>query len=204
MKMARKTRKFYLNEEQQRLASENINLARREAWRLQRTADIDYDTLEGAALEGLCKAAYRYNPESGFKFSSLAVPTIRGELLHWIRDRTYAVRLTHKMRDNWLRGRKMLYEGMSEAAICEKLDLESSEWQEIISVCSGPPLEINDQASPSASLEPDEVDFASQYLNEIETKINKMSPGEVSLLSNYFKGSNSRSGVALINSLWQD
>ena len=106
--MARKTKKFYLSKEQQELASENINLARREAWRLQRTTDIDYDTLEGAALEGLCKAAYRYDPESGYKFSSLAVPTIRGELLHWIRDKTYAVRLTHKMRENWLKGRKML------------------------------------------------------------------------------------------------
>lgn len=202
--MARKTKKFCLSEEQQKLASENINLARREAWRLQRTTDIDYDTLEGAALEGLCKAAYRYDPESGYKFSSLAVPTIRGELLHWIRDRTYAVRLTHKMRENWLRGRKMLYQGVSEAVICEKLDLERSEWQEIVSVCSGPPLEINDQANPSASLEPDEVDFASMYLKDTEKKIGNMSPSEVSLVSNYFKGSNSRSGVALIKSMWQD
>lgn len=202
--MARKTKKFTLSKEQQALASENINLARREAWRLQRTTDIDYDTLEGAALEGLCKAAYRYDPESGFKFSSLAVPTIRGELLHWIRDKTYAVRLTHKMRENWLKGRKMLYQGHTEAKICEALGLESSEWQEIVSVCSGPPLEINDQANPSACPEPDEIDFATKYLKDIEKKINNMTSQELSLVSNYFKGSNSRSGVALIKSLWQD
>ena len=50
--MARKAKKFKLSPEQQILAAENINLARREAWKLQRTTDIDYDTLEGAALEG--------------------------------------------------------------------------------------------------------------------------------------------------------
>lgn len=202
--MARKTKKFHLSKEQQRLASENINLARREAWRLQRTTDIDYDTLEGAALEGLCKAAYRYDPESGYKFSSLAVPTIRGELLHWIRDKTYAVRLTHKMRENWLKGRKMLYQGYQESKICDSLDISLSEWQEIVSVCSGPPLEINDQAKPCEALEPEEIDFATKYLLDVEEKINNLSQQEFSLVSNYFKGSNSRSGVALIKSMWQD
>ena len=106
--MARKAKEFKLSEEQQKLAADNINLARREAWKLQRTTDIDYNTLEGAALEGLCKAAYRYDPTSGFKFSSLAVPTIRGELLHWIRDKTYAMRLTHKMREKWIKGQKLM------------------------------------------------------------------------------------------------
>ena len=171
--MARKIKQFQLSKEQQKLASDNINLARREAWRLQRTTDIDYDTLEGAALEGLCKAAYRYYPSSGYKFSSLAVPTIRGELLHWIRDKTYAMRLTHKMRETWIKGRKLLYRGLLDDEIAEALCIRPEEWQEIRSVCSGPPLELNDQASPSESLEPEEIDFAADIndfnkLNENE------------------------------------
>lgn len=202
--MARKTKKFALSEKQQLLASENINLARREAWRLQRTTNIDYDTLEGAALEGLCKAAYRYDPDSGYKFSSLAVPTIRGELLHWIRDKTYAVRLTHKMRENWLKGRKMLYQGFSELAICQALDLDQAEWQETVSVCSGPPLEINDQAKPTLCPEPEEIDFATKYLLEADQKVKDLNESETSLITNYFKGSNSRSGIALIKKMWQD
>lgn len=166
--MARKTKRFQLSREQQKLAADNINLARREAWRLQRTTDIDYDTLEGAAMEGLCKAAYRYDPASGFKFSSLAVPTIRGELLHWIRDRTYAMRLTHKMRETWIKGRKLLYKGASDEDIAKALEIELAEWQEIKSVCSGPPLELNDQAKPTESLEPEEIDFATRYLCDAE------------------------------------
>lgn len=190
--MARKTRKFQLSPEQQRLAAENINLARREAWKLQRTTDIDYDTLEGAALEGLCKAAYRYDPESGFKFSSLAVPTIRGELLHWIRDRTYAMRLTHKMRETWIKGRKLLYKGIADDDIAKSLDIEPADWQEIKSVCSGPPLELNDQAKPTDSLEPDELDFSQRFMVEAVEKFRALKPAERQAIENYFNCATNR------------
>lgn len=164
--MARKLRQFQLSKEQQKLAQDNINLARREAWKLQRTTDIDYDTLEGAALEGLCKAAYRYDPSSGFKFSSLAVPTIRGELLHWIRDKTYAMRLTHRMRENWIKGRRMMYRGLTDEEVATQLEVDLAEWLEIKGVCSGPPLELSDQAKPTDSLEPEEINFAEQHLRD--------------------------------------
>jgi len=104
--MARKPAKFKLNATQQKMAADNLNLARREAWRIQRQTGIEYHTLESVAFEGLCKAAFRYDPDrphpvtgKSMKFSSLAIPTIRGELLHWVRDRTYAMRLSHKMRE---------------------------------------------------------------------------------------------------------
>lgn len=190
--MPRKITGFKLNKQQQELASTNINLARREAWKLQRTTDIDYDTLEGAALEGLCKAAYRYNPDSGFKFSSLAVPTIRGELLHWIRDKTYAMRLTHRMRETWIKGRKLMHGGMPDEEVAKTLEIELAEWQEIKSVCSGPPLELNDQANPTSSLEPDEIDFADHYIREAYNAWNQITPSEQSSLSNYFTHSGSR------------
>jgi len=184
--VARKAKEFKLNEEQQKLAADNINLARREAWKLQRTTDIDYNTLEGAALEGLCKAAYRYDPTSGFKFSSLAVPTIRGELLHWIRDKTYAMRLTHKMREKWIKGRKLMYKGSTDLEIAKELEIEIAEWQEIKSVCSGPPLEINDQAKPTDSLEPAEVDFRQEFLLRAEHCWNSLNAKQRKVIQDYF------------------
>ena len=51
--MARKPAKFQMNAEQQKLASDNLNLARREAWRIQRSTGIDYQTLESVAFEGI-------------------------------------------------------------------------------------------------------------------------------------------------------
>ena len=164
--MARRPAKFEMSKEQQLLASENLNLARREAWRLQRTTGIEYHTLESVAFEGLCKAAYRYDaskphPVTGksMKFSSLAIPTIRGELLHWVRDRTYALRLSHKMRERWVKGRKLLYRGSSDIEIAKELGIDRQEWQEIRKVCSGPPLELKEQAKPTEALEASEIDF---------------------------------------------
>lgn len=170
--MARKTKKFTMSPEQQRLASENLNLARREAWRIQRSTGIDYQTLESVAFEGLCKAAYRYDPErphpitgKSMKFSSLAIPTIRGELLHWVRDKTYSIRLSHKMRENWVKGRKLLYRGSSDLEIAAELGITKEEWIEVRKVCSGPPLELKEQAKPTEALEPDEVNFADMYID---------------------------------------
>ena len=173
--MARKPREFKLSQEQQKLASDNLNLARKEAWRLQRTTGIEYSTLESVAFEGLCKAANRYDasrphPLTGksMKFSSLATPTIRGELLHWVRDRTYAVRLSHKMRENWIKGRKMMHRGGSDLEVAKELGIELSEWLEVRKVCSGPPLELKDQAKPTEALEPSEMSFDDFYLEVVD------------------------------------
>jgi len=173
--VARKPTKFQMNKEQQKMAADNLNLARREAWRIQRSTGIDYQTLESVAFEGLCKAAYRYDPDrphpitgKSMKFSSLATPTIRGELLHWVRDRTYAVRLSHKMRERWVKGRKLLYRGATDLEVAAALEITKEEWQEVRKVCSGPPLELKEQAKPTESLEPDEINFAAIYVDAAE------------------------------------
>jgi DNA-directed RNA polymerase specialized sigma subunit len=179
--VARKTKKFTMSAEQQRLASENLNLARREAWRIQRSTGIDYQTLESVAFEGLCKAAHRYDPNrphpitgKSMKFSSLAIPTIRGELLHWVRDKTYAIRLSHKMRENWVKGRKLLYRGSSDLEVAAALGISKEEWIEVRKVCSGPPLELKEQAKPTEALEPDEVNFADIYIENAKQAIAKL------------------------------
>ena len=179
--MARKPAKFKLSKEQQLLASDNLNLARKEAWRLQRTTGIEYSTLESVAFEGLCKAAYRYDPSrphpvtgESMRFSSLATPTIRGELLHWIRDKTYSVRLSHKMRENWIKGRKLLYKGSTDLEIAKELGLQTFEWLEVRKVCSGPPLELKDQAQPTEPLEPVEMSFDLYYLEVVDEALLKL------------------------------
>ena len=187
--MARKPAKFQLTPEQQKLASDNLNLARKEAWRLERTTGIEYSTLESVAFEGLCKAANRYDPNrphpvtgKSMKFSSLATPTIRGELLHWIRDRTYSVRLSHKMRENWIKGRKLLYRGSSDLEIAKELGITPEEWLEVRKVCSGPPLELKDQAKPTEPLEPTEMSFDHYYLDVVDQALERLSVDEQDLI----------------------
>lgn len=209
--MARKSAKFQMNKEQQQLAADNLNLARREAWRIQRSTGIEYRALESVAFEGLCKAAYRYDPDrphpvtgKSMKFSSLAVPTIRGELLHWVRDKTYAIRLSHKMRESWIKGRKLLYRGHTDLEIAEALEISKEDWIEVRKVCSGPPLELKEQANPTEPLEPEEVDFAEIYL---EVSLNAIQQAGIEAsddleeIENYLTGSTRKTPKAAINRL---
>lgn len=107
------------------------------------------------------------------KFSSLAIPTIRGELLHWVRDRTYAIRLSHKMRERWVKGRKLLHRGASDLEIAAELGIAKEDWLEVRKVCSGPPLELKEQANPTDPLEPSELDFGQVYLDAAEAVLSK-------------------------------
>jgi RNA polymerase sigma-B factor len=198
--MARKPQKFQMSREQQKLAADNLNLARREAWRIQRSTGIDYHTLESVAFEGLCKAAYRYDPDrphpatgKSMKFSSLAVPTIRGELLHWVRDKTYAVRLSHKMRERWVKGRKLLYRGATDLEVAKELGITRQEWQEVRKVCSGPPLELKEQAKPTEPLEAGEIDFAKMYLEMADVAIEQVDHSEtIGAIEVYLSGTGSK------------
>lgn len=199
--MARKALNFQLTPEQREMVQKNLNLARREAWRIQRTTQIEYSVLEGVAFMGLCKACHRYDPESGYKFSSLATPTIRGELLHWVRDRTYAMRLSHRMRENWVKGRKMLYKGMGDIDIANALDIPLEDWQETRSACSGPPLELKDQAMPSEALEPDEMDFSVVYKEHAAEVISMLTEQERSTMTSYFQNKGGKPSIKIINSL---
>ena len=207
--MARKPTKFVMSKEQQKLASDNLNLARREAWRIQRSTGIDYHTLESVALEGLCKAAHRYDPlrphpvtGKSMKFSSLAIPTIRGELLHWVRDRTYAVRLSHKMRERWVKGRRLLYRGATDLVVAEALEITNEEWLEVRKVCSGPPLELKEQAKPTEPLEPSEIDFAAIYLQAAKDAMEQINaPEAIEAFEVYLAGNGSVIPRQSINSL---
>lgn len=195
----------------QKLAEENLNLARNEAWRMQRKTEIDYQTLESVAFEGLCKAAYKYDPSrisettgKTMKFSSLAVPTIRGELLHYIRDKTYSMRLPHKMREQWVKGRKLLYRGFTDLEVAEALEITVEDWLEIRRVCSGPPLELKEQAKPTEPLEASEIDFAQMYLDIASKAIETVAEEHQGILDSmevYLSGTGSRVPIQSVDTL---
>jgi len=52
-----------------------------------------YDDLRQVASLGLLKAAERYDHSRGVPFAAYAIPVIRGELRHYLRDRAWPVRV---------------------------------------------------------------------------------------------------------------
>ncbi|MDX2215496.1 MAG: sigma-70 family RNA polymerase sigma factor [Oculatellaceae cyanobacterium bins.114] len=69
-----------------RLASANDNLARKIAHREAGCCPEPIEDLTQIARIGLLKAIDRYDPTKGAAFSSFAVPYIRGEIQHFLRD----------------------------------------------------------------------------------------------------------------------
>lgn len=197
--MARSPAQFQLTPEQQKLVEDNVNLARREAWRYQRRTEIDYKILESVAFEGLCQAANRYdptmlNPRTGqpMKFSSIAVPYTRGSILHYIRDKTYILKLSHRMREHWLQGRKLLYAGKSDLEIAETLGIELVEWLETRVTCSGPPLELKEQGAPTIDAAVEEQDLGAGYLEAAAQYCDAIAKTDRGKLTAYFTTNSKR------------
>ncbi|MGB0873650.1 MAG: sigma factor [Synechococcus sp.] len=151
---------FKLTKAQGEQAAENLNLARREAWRFHRRCDgkLPYDDLEACAFVGLLKACHKFEPDRGWKFSTYAVPKIRGELLHYVRDHSYLLRLSHRMRDNWVKGRRVLDRGATDQEVADFLEIDLAEWLDTRNACSGAPLELKDSVACKKVLEPTEDD----------------------------------------------
>lgn len=206
----RRITKFQLTPEQRDLAERNMDLARHQAWIYKRKTGIEYKVLESEAFLGLCQAAAKYDinrlhEQTGqpLKFSSLAVPYIRGSILHYIRDKTYAMRLTYETRDIWTRGKRYLYAGFTDLEVCEILGIELSKWQEAKSACSGPPLELADHATPSEPLEPDEVDNLTIFRQDAAELLSKLTPATRQRLDRFMEARASDVPKTVINELRQ-
>jgi RNA polymerase sigma-B factor len=206
--MAKRGTIIKLTTEQQKLAASNLNLARNIAWKYQRSTNIEYSILESAAFEGLCQAAARYDAElinedtnKPMKFSSLAVPYIRGSILHYIRDKTYSMRLTHKMRELWLKGRKLVRKGMTDIEICKELDIDIKEWQDTKTACSGPPLELKDQTRPIDCAGIEELDQLSPFRELAAQLLERMDQSLFARLDRYCTGRTTSPSATLRNDL---
>jgi len=150
---------FTLTPEQSRFSAQHVRLAYREAHKMSERTGIPYDELQGPALIGLCKGASTFDASRGWQPSSYLCPKIRGELLHFIRDKTYLLRIPHKVRELWMTGRRHLPYGRSDAWIARECGVELEVWLDCRAICSGPPVELNEavQGQPAAVEQVDQL-----------------------------------------------
>jgi len=121
-----------------RLVQLNLGLVRREAHRWVGHPMESFDDLMQIGSLGLIRAIERFSPVKGNAFSSFAVPYIRGEIQHYIRDKSPQVRiprkwhelqrqaisLTREMRDE-------LQRQPTDKELAAALDICQKEWQEV-------------------------------------------------------------------------
>ena len=111
--------------EEERLIARHIPLLKTIiGQQLHKYGCIEIDDLYSLGQIGLLKAIRRFDPERGFKFSSIALPFILGEWRHYIRDRGFWLKAPGYVRQRGMSARRLLERGESFDETAKKLGID--------------------------------------------------------------------------------
>lgn len=121
-----------------RLVQLNIGLVRQEAYRWLRHSGETFDDLLQVGSLGLIAAIERFDLEKRYAFSSFAIPYIRGEIQHYLRDKGTVVRIPRK----WQTLQKQAAQAIrhlqneldrrpSDYEVASRLNVTVEEWQQV-------------------------------------------------------------------------
>ncbi|MFM7236799.1 MAG: sigma-70 family RNA polymerase sigma factor [Cyanobium sp.] len=130
---------------ERQFAVRHLGLAQQQARRFAIRHQLDFEEVLGAAYEGLCKAALGFDPSLGFQPSSYVVPKVKGELLHHLRDTGFALRISHRYRELWVKARKHLNQELGEEQMAEALQVPIEVWLDVRLACGSPPLPLPEE-----------------------------------------------------------
>lgn len=134
-----------------RLVQLNAGLVRKIAHRVSHQCAEPYEDLEQIGYLGLIRAIERFNPSQGCAFSSFAVPYIRGEMLHFLRDRGSALKVPRRWQDLQKEGQRVrtqltkdLGRNPNEREVADALGISLAEWHEVrVAVKNRLPLSLD-------------------------------------------------------------
>lgn len=107
-------------EKEEKLIREHTGLVKSVALRLSYACDEELDDLIQIGYIGLIKAARRFEPERGLKFSTYAVPMIAGEIRSQLRDRG-SVKVSRSLKSDAAAVRRAESDFISRKGISPKL-----------------------------------------------------------------------------------
>jgi len=120
----------------------NMGLVRKEAHHWINQCQESFEDLLQVGTIGLIRAIERFDPKRAIAFSSFAIPYIRGEIQHYLRDKSPAVRMPRSWFTIYQQSstiiRKLRAEKgrePTEQEICIALGITTQEWQEIKLAC---------------------------------------------------------------------
>ena len=121
-----------------RLVQMNIGLVRREAHRWLHSSGESFDDLMQVGSLGLIRAIERFDMQKGFAFSSFAIPYIRGEIQHYLRDKGTVVRIPRRwqtLQNQSAKAIRNLQENLnrrpSDQEVADELEITVEEWQQV-------------------------------------------------------------------------
>lgn len=116
----------------------NFGLVKKEAHHWMNQCHESYEDLLQVGSIGLIRAIERFDVEKGNAFSSFAIPYIRGEIQHYLRDKSCTLRIPRR----WLELRQKsisfvhnfreeLNRQPTDLEIAQHLEISLKEWQDI-------------------------------------------------------------------------
>ncbi len=116
----------------------NFGLVRKEAYHWINQCQESYEDLVQVGSLGLIRSIERFEISKGNAFSSFALPYIRGEIQHYLRDKSPSVRIPRRwqaLQRQALQAIRSLQTDLgrspSDLEIAHTLDIDVSEWQEV-------------------------------------------------------------------------
>lgn len=142
----------------------NFGLVRKEAHHWIHQCTENYEDLLQVGCIGLIRAIERFDMSKGHAFSSFAVPYVRGEIQHYLRDKSPSMRIPRRwqalqrqsvwvIRDLQATAQR----NPTDAEVAAVLEISLSEWQEIKVACQNRALlsldaPIRDEENGSATI----------------------------------------------------
>jgi len=116
----------------------NFGLVKKEAYHWVNQCNESFEDLLQVGSIGLIRAIERFNVEKGNAFSSFAIPYVRGEIQHYLRDKSPTLRIPRR----WLELRQKSISFIhsfreennrqpSNSEIAQHLEVSAKEWQDI-------------------------------------------------------------------------
>ncbi len=166
-----------------------------------------YEDLYSVGMLGLINAVDRFDPDRGTRFATFAVPTIRGEIRRYFRDKTWGVRVPRRIQELSLKardaverftashGRAPTYEELArELGVTEEEAIEALEVSRQYDLASieQPQVETEDDEALTAAERAGAPDPEIESLADrdaIEAAIKKLSPREQDVIRlRFFEG----------------
>ncbi len=121
-----------------RIITLNLGLVRREAHHWQQRCSESFEDLVQVGCLGLIQAIERFDLSTGHAFSSFAMPCIRGEIRHYLRDRSSPLRIPRRWAElqqhSEMVNRELeqqLHRPPTTAETATALGISEQEWQQI-------------------------------------------------------------------------
>lgn len=162
-----------------RLVRLNMGLVRKVAHRLTHQCAEPYEDLEQCGYLGLITAIERFDPSQGYAFSSFAVPYIRGEILHFLRDRANTVRIPRRWQQLSRDAAKVrqaltveLGRQPKDQEIANALEITMEEWRSVkLSTTNRVPLSLNARVASGQQQQSDSAMTLGDTLMDVHSQI---------------------------------